>query len=101
MLEIVSCDNSVPKVRSRWAWMSRIVIPPGVGGDDHVRQAADAALALRHQPRVEGGVTVPRGGQIDVADLGLQPFRRGAVPGVPRPVTGPVMLLIAQMVGQL
>ena len=28
MLAIVSCDSSVPKVRSRWAWMSRIVIPP-------------------------------------------------------------------------
>jgi hypothetical protein len=28
MLEIVSCDSSVPSVRARWCWMSRTVIPP-------------------------------------------------------------------------
>ena len=28
ILLIVSCDSSVPIVRARWAWMSRIVIPP-------------------------------------------------------------------------
>ena len=27
-LLIVSCDNSVPRVETRWCWMSRIVMPP-------------------------------------------------------------------------
>lgn len=28
IVEMVSCDNSVPRVRARWCWMSRTVIPP-------------------------------------------------------------------------
>ena len=75
--------------------------PARIQADDHVAQPADPALPLRHQPRVEAAVAVPRRGQIEVADLGAQPLRGDPVPGVARPVPGRVMLLIAQMIGQL
>ena len=81
--------------------MSRTVTPFAYKRDDHVGQPVQAALALADQLRVEGAVPVPRGGQIEVADLGAQPFRGRPVAGVPRPLTGRVALLIAQMIGQL
>src|SRR5215212_8664794 len=64
--------------------------PPGIQADDHLRQPADPPLALRHQPRLKGAVTVPRGSQINIADLGAQPFTRGPVPGVAGAVPCPV-----------
>src|SRR5918994_1284325 len=75
--------------------------PTRIEADDHVRQPADPALTLRHQPRVEGAVPVPRGGQLQITDLGAQPFTRRPVPGVPRPAPRRIVLLIAQMPGQL
>jgi len=75
--------------------------PPGIQADDHVRQAAHPPLALRHQPGLEAGVPVPRDRQINIADLGPQPLRGIAIAGVARPVTGPVILLIAQMISPL
>ena len=65
-----------------------------IQADDHVRQAVQPSLTLAHQLGVEAAVAVPRGGQVDVADLGTQPFRAGPVAGIARPVPGPVMLLI-------
>lgn len=45
-----------------------------------VGKPVQAALTLPNQLRVKTAVTVPRGGQVDVADLGAQPFRRCPVP---------------------
>jgi hypothetical protein len=75
--------------------------PARVEADDHVAQTADPALALRHQLRIEGSVAVPRGGQVEVPDLGAQPLIGDPVPGVTGPLPRRVMLLIPQMTGQL
>ena len=75
--------------------------PTRIQADDHVRQAANTARAFSHQPRLERPSAVPWGGQVDIADLSAQPFRGEPIPRIARSVTGSVMLLIAQMVGEL
>jgi len=75
--------------------------PTPIQGDDAVVEPVQPGLALPHDPRVEGAVTVPRNGQLDRADLGQQPLRGAPVPAVARAPTGRVVLVIAQMDRQL
>lgn len=75
--------------------------PAGVQADDHLVQPTDPSGALGHQRRGERAVPIPRGVQVDHADLGGDPARGDPVAGVARAVAGRVVLLVPQMVGQL
>ena len=73
----------------------------GVEGDDHLVQPADSAQPLRHQPRGETAVAVPRDRQLDVADLGRHRLRGSAVARVRKQRRVRVAPFVADVVGQL
>ena len=73
----------------------------GVEADDHLVEPAETPSALRHQPRREGPVTVPRRGQVDLTDLGPDRLRCETVPRVREQRRVGIALLIAQVIRQL
>jgi len=81
---------------------ARPLTPPVVTArDDLLLQPTQAPGTLGHQRRGERSVPVPRLIQADLPDLGGDRLRARPVAGVPRPTTGRVTLVIAQVVGQL
>jgi hypothetical protein len=75
--------------------------PTRVQRDDHVVEAAGAALPLGHQPRLERRPAIPRHRQRHLTDLGGQGLRRRPVTRVRTTPPGRITLLIAEMVAQL
>jgi hypothetical protein len=75
--------------------------PARIQADDHVVEAAQAPGPFRDQPRGERPVPIPRHGEIDLPDLGLDRFRGVTIPGVH--VLGCLWraLLITEVIGQL
>ena len=75
--------------------------PAGIQADDLIIQAAEATLALGHQPWGEGASPVPRHLKTQRPDLALHRLRRAAVTAVARPAARRITLLITHMAGQL
>jgi len=74
---------------------------PRVQGDDPLVEAIEPGLALAHDLRLEAPSPVARHGQVHRPDIGKHRLSRAAVAAVARSAAGRIVLLIAQVAGQL
>ncbi len=81
--------------------MSPWVRPPCRQGQHHLVDPGQAPLPLPDQLRLKAAVAVA--GHLDLhrADLGQHRLGPGAVAGVPTPVSGRIVLLVAEVAGDL
>ena len=91
MLEIVSWDSSVPRVRARWCWMSRTVIPPAYS--DTIMSSSPPARRVplgtsrgSKLPARSRGVSNPMSPTSVARVFGVNPLREF---GEPRPAGSP------------
>jgi hypothetical protein len=73
---------------------------PGIQGDDLVVEAIQAGLALGHDLRFKGAITIARHLDLDRSVLGQDRLGRGPIAVVARPAAGRIALLVAEMVRQ-
>lgn len=98
---IRSGDTCTSYISRRCAWMSRVVNPRAYSAT--IRSLNPSSLVWPFRTIFGSKLPAPVSGhlQIDRADVGEQLLRSGPVPAVPRTTTSWIVLLIAQMRGQL
>ena len=99
MFAMVSWDNSITQGALKVGWMSRTVIPRHTT-DDHVRNPNPTAVPFGYQLRGERRPDPGVANSIDPTSL-AHGFGGETVAGIPRPVPGPIVFVVAVMLSQL
>src|SRR5689334_14071216 len=101
IVEIVCRDTSAPYTSARCALISPVVNPFADRDSTMSSTPAQPPLPLAHDLRIETALTVPRHSNLDRPDIGEHRLGPTAVAGVPAILPGRVVLLIAEVVGNL